>query len=88
MERKLIVNEELVGISAALEDLSHNDNAIAWHLDNGKEVIYTFDNPPKGKRQWNKATADFITATLFFTKLKMIGEAMVKCGYNGYICLI
>lgn len=74
--------------TAALGDLSHNDNAIAWHLSNGKDVIYTFDDPPKGKRQWNKAMADFVTATLFFNRLEEIGRAMEKSGYNGYICLI
>ena len=74
--------------TAALGDLSHNDNAIAWHLSNGKDVIYTFDDPPKGKHQWSKAMDDFVTATLFFNRLEEIGGAMEKSGYNGYICLI
>lgn len=78
-----------VRISAALGELSHNDNAIAWHIpEEDRDVIFTFDNPPDTERKWKRAMDMFVFATLFFTRTEKIEQAMNREGYTGYIDVI
>ncbi len=74
--------------TANLNEMSHNDNADCWDSKENKVCfIFTFDEPPKGRKAWNRAIVNFVLITLFHYSTEDLEKGMKKY-YNGYLTVI
>ena len=59
-----------------MDEMSHNDNAVCWDSKENKVCfIFTFDEPPKGRKAWNRAIVNFVLITL--------GSGMGSCFFSN-----